>query len=73
MPSIRAHVRQARLQRLVDKALAQGVALARAAYSPDEPHMPPPSIRLCVSAAHDEKTLKEAASALRRVAAAVLA
>jgi serine palmitoyltransferase len=72
-PSARRVDDEARLQRMVDRALAQGVALTRAAYSSEEPRVPPPSIRLVVSAAHEEKRLKEAAAVLRRVASEVLA
>jgi len=48
------------LQKIVDEALEEGILLARAQYTPESLYFPPPSIRICVSAANTKEQLQEA-------------
>lgn len=54
------------LQRIVDSAREQGVALTRAKYVHTTKLLPPPSIRVTVSCDHTEEQLREAAAVIRK-------
>jgi len=60
------------LQSIVDKAMEVGsVAVTRAKYTKLERTSPPPSIRICISATHEDDELHKACVALKQAAAMV--
>jgi len=61
------------LQQIVDEALAGGVLLTRAKYvHAKEAHLPPPSIRVTVSAANTEQHLYRAGTVIKAAAKAII-
>ncbi|KAI9020469.1 pyridoxal phosphate-dependent transferase [Hyaloraphidium curvatum] len=53
------------LQDVVEEAMKDGVLVTRAKYVPDEVSLPPPSIRVCATAALTKKESEKAAQTLR--------
>jgi len=60
------------LQKIVDLALENDIALTRAKYTADDPNPPAPSIRVCVSAAHKEDDIDKAVETIAKVVYSVL-
>jgi len=64
---------EAILQKIVDMAAEEGIAITRPKYNlKDEKFLPTPSIRVTISAAHEEKELERAASILKKIAKTVI-
>jgi len=54
-------------------AAEEGIAITRPKYNlKDEKFLPTPSIRVTISAAHEEKELERAASILKKIAKTVI-
>jgi len=60
------------LQKIVDLALENDIALSRAKYTADDPNPPTPSIRVCVSASHKEEDIDKAVQVISNIASTVL-
>jgi len=59
------------LQVIVDESLKEGILLTRAKYSLDEKFLPPPSIRICISAANKKEHLEKAIDIIKKATAIV--
>ncbi|KAJ5069286.1 serine palmitoyltransferase 1 [Anaeramoeba ignava] len=67
------HKNERILQEIVNKCFESEypLGLTRAKYSEEEYLMPPPSIRICISASHSKEQLTKAAQVLKKVAESV--
>jgi len=61
-----------KLQLIVDEAMSSGILITRAQYTPESSFLPPPGIRICISASNTREQLSQVIQVIKDSAASVL-